>query len=356
MRPIWQSIAVSCLLTPVNVMTQRLILAVISSLAILLTGCHPIEEFESGNKGDFDALWTVVDEHYCFFNEKDVDWQEVRQRYEPLVSESMSRRTFFTLCADMLNELRDGHTNLSSGFETSYYRQWWSDYPQNFSARLIEESYFNFHYKQLGTVIYGVLPSNVGYIQIPSFASGLGDGNINWILADLATCNGLIIDVRDNGGGNLSNAEAWARHFITSRVRAGYMIHKTGPGHEDFSEPFEFFYEPLSAPNIVWIKPVVLLTNRSTFSAANFFTAVMRSLPQVVHAGATTGGGSGMPATYELPGGWSVRMSAVSVLDSEGRVTEHGIAPDEGCEVALDPEMALAGKDSMIEFAISLIK
>lgn len=336
-------------------MKFRLLLLIIS--VALLSSCHPIEEFDRDNQGDFEALWTALDNHYCFFAEKDVDWDEVYLRYRPKVNNKMSRREFFRVCADMVNELHDGHTNLSSGFETSYYRKWWSDYPQNYIERLIEENYFNFNYKQLGVVTYGILPEgNVGYIHIPSFSSALGDGNIDWILMELATCNGLVIDIRNNGGGNMSYAETWARHFITKRRVAGYMIHKTGPGHNDFSEPFEFSYDPVEAGHVVWKKPVVLLTNRSTFSAANFFTAVMRSLPQVIHAGATTGGGSGMPASYELPGGWAIRMSAVSVLDSKGNITEPGIAPPRRYEVEMDMDEAFKGRDSMLDFAVSLIK
>ena len=338
-------------------MMQRLLPLIISCLLLLLTGCHPIEEYEQNNEGDFIALWTSIDEHYCFFEEKGVDWEEVRSRYQPKVSNKMTRREFFRVCADMVNELKDGHTNLSSGFETSYYRKWWSDYPENYIERLIEENYFHFNYKQLGSVIYGILPEgNVGYIHISSFQTALGDGNIDWILADLALCNGLVIDVRNNGGGNMSNAETWARHFIRGKTRAGYMIHKTGPGHNDFSEPFEFSYEPVAAPHIVWEKPVVLLTNRSTFSAANFFTSVMRSQPQVIHCGATTGGGSGMPASYEMPGGWSIRMSAVSVLDSKGKITEPGIAPPRRYEVDMNMDDAFRGRDTMLDFAVSIIK
>ncbi len=324
---------------------------------IILSACHPIEEFDTDNKGNFDALWTAIDNHYCFFEEKGIDWNEVRSRYEPKISNQMTRRQLFNVCADMVNELRDGHTNLSSGFETSYYRKWWSDYPQNYIERLIEEHYFGFNYKQLASVIYGVLPEkNVGYIHIPSFSTGLGDGNIDWILAELSPCNGIVIDIRNNGGGNMSNAEGWARHFITKKTVAGYMIHKTGPGHDDFSEPFEFCYEPVSSPHIIWTKPVVLLTNRSTFSAANFFTAVMSSLPQVIHAGATTGGGSGMPVSFELPGGWAIRMSAVSVLDSKRRVTEPGIAPPRRYEVDMVMDDVFIGRDTMLDFAVNLIK
>lgn len=333
----------------------RHIIEVVVALTVMVA-CHPIEEFERDNEGDFEALWTAVDEHYCFFEEKDVDWREAHDRYRPMVNNRLSRTQLFEICANMLGELKDGHTNLSSGFETSYYRQWWSDYPQNFDLRLIQEHYFNFNYKQLGNVIYGMLPENVGYVYIPSFSTGLSASNIDWILSDLIMANGLIIDLRDNGGGNLSDAEAWARHFIMEPITAGYMRHKTGPGHDELSDPYPIEIKPLGSGNLVWMKPVVILTNRSTFSAANYLVMVMRSLPQVTHAGATTGGGSGMPLTLELPGGWAVRMSAVSILDAQGQVTESGIRPDEGCETDMDPVAASAGIDTMLEFAISLIR
>lgn len=324
-------------------------------MSVWLTSCHPLPEPEDSPDGNFEALWRAIDEHYCFFEEKGIDWQKVHDRYSPMIREDMTRRQLFSVCSMMLDELRDGHTNLSAPFATSYYRRWWSDYPQNFDSRLVEEYYFNFNYQQLGSVFYGILPSNIGYLRIPSFTIGLSHGNIDYILNYLGSCSGLILDVRDNGGGNLSYAELFASHFIRETITAGYMIHKTGPGHDDFSEPFAVRYSPAGAGHFVWTKPVVLLTNRSTFSAANFFVAVLRAQANVTVAGATTGGGSGMPYSSELPCGWGVRMSAVSLLDHQGRVTEAGIDPDPGCAVDLDPIAALEGKDTMIDFAVQLM-
>lgn len=332
---------------------KRTLLWLINAL-LFLTSCHPIEDFGQGNKADFEALWTLIDEHYCFFDEKEVDWTAVKAQYAPRISDNLTRRQLFATLAEMVNELRDGHTNLAAPFETSYYRNWWSDYPENYCERLIEQYYFNFNYKQVGSVTYGILPQNIGYIHIPTFASSLGNGNIDWILADLLTCNALIIDVRNNGGGDMTQAETWVRHFITAPTTAGYVSHKTGPGHDDLSAPRPMTYTPLESGHVTWVKPVALITNRHTFSAANFFTSIMASLPQVVHTGATTGGGSGMPISYELPGGWSVRMSAVSITDSQGRVTEHGIIPAYPSELL--PEDALKGRDTMLDFAVSILQ
>lgn len=335
---------------------MKLYIYLLLALLPALASCHRIDEWDNDPVGNFDALWTIVDEHYCFFKEKNVDWQEVYTRYRPHVHNKMNSRQLFTVCADMLAELRDGHTNLSSGFNTSYYTEWWSAYPQNYDERLVRQYYFNFQENHIGGVSYGVLPENIGYVRCPSFSVDLGHGNIDAILSSMLLANGLIIDVRDNGGGNLDNVETLVKHFITARTLAGYISHKTGPGHDDFSKPYAYYFDPVSDRNIIWRKQVVVLTNRSTYSAANNFVSIMKSLPDVYIVGDVTGGGGGMPFSSELPCGWAVRFSACSILDSEGRTTEFGVEPTEGCKVDLDENAASMGRDTMIDFAVDLLR
>ena len=251
--------------------------------------------------------------------------------------------------------MRCAHTNLSAPFATSYYRKWWSDYPQNYSARLVQQYYFNFNYRTTGGIDYGILPQNVGYMHYGSFSAAIGEGNLDAILAYCAAADGLIIDVRDNGGGSMTNVETLVARFIQQRTLAGSICHKTGPGHNDFSEPYAYYYDPAPSYRVMWGKPVVVLCNRSTFSAANNFVSVMKSLPNVRIVGATTGGGSGMPFSSELTNGWGVRFSASPVRDPEGRLTEFGVEPSEGCAVDLDPVEALAGRDTMLDFAVATV-
>jgi hypothetical protein len=331
----------------------RILFAIAWLLSI--TACHDVEEWSNDPRGNFDALWTIIDQHYCFFSEKDVDWDEVYSRYSCKISDSMTSEELFAVCAEMVNELRDGHTNLASGFDVSYYRDWWSNYPQNFDHRLVRQYYFNYNYLQSSNMEYGILPQNVGYIYYGSFSNTIGEGNLDWVLNYFATCDGLIIDVRDNGGGDMTNVETLVSRFITQRTLVGYIIHKTGTGHDDFSEPYAYYYEPASQGHLLWGKPVVVLTNRSTYSAANNFVSIMKLLPGVSIVGATTGGGSGMPYTSEIPCGWSVRMSACSVLDAQGRSTEAGVDPTDGCAVDLDQQTALQGHDTILDFAVELL-
>lgn len=331
-------------------------IAIVAIIASITCSCHSVPEQTDNARGNFEALWTIIDEHYCFFKEKGVDWDAVHDKYARRIGEEMTREELFTVCSDMLDELRDGHVNLTSSFNTSYYRKWWSDYPQNFSKRLIEESYFNFNYRQTGGLMYGLLNENIGYIYYGSFTSPVGEGNLDNVLYFLSAAQGLIIDVRDNGGGNLTNVETFVARFITEPTVVGYISHKTGPGHDEFSEPRAITYNPADIGRIRWGKPIIVLANRSTFSAANNFVSVMKLLPGVKVVGAVTGGGSGVPFSSEIPCGWSVRFSACSMLDAERRSTEQGVSPTEGCAVDLDPLDALQGKDTILEFAINLFQ
>ena len=178
----------------------RFILKISIAAAILLqlTACHSQEEFPNDPQGNFDALWKEIDEHYCFFKYKNIDWNEVGERYRAQIHPEMSSTELFDVCASMLCELKDGHTNLISSFNVSRY--WiWEQYPQNYDERLINEFYLNFNYHRVSGIKYQILSNNFGYMYYGDFSSGIGEGNLDNILAYLASSDGLIIDVRDNG-------------------------------------------------------------------------------------------------------------------------------------------------------------
>ncbi|MDE5875369.1 MAG: S41 family peptidase, partial [Muribaculaceae bacterium] len=264
-----------------------------------LGSCHDSPEYPNNLYGNFDALWDIVDSHYCFFEEKDLDWKEIGETYRNKITSETTQSDLFFICADMLDELKDGHVNLSSRFTTSYYRAWWTDYPQDFSLRTLEENYLQFNWLSTSGIIYKQLPGEIGYIYYANFANPVGETALDYVLAILHNSRGLIIDIRDNGGGLLTNIDTFIGRFINHEINGGYITHKTGPGHNDFSEPYPITYKPAKSGRVKWDGPIVLLTNRSCFSAANSFASVMKSLPNVTIVGAKTGGGGGMPFSSE---------------------------------------------------------
>ncbi len=320
-----------------------------------ITSC--IREDITGNtpRDNFESLWRIIDRQYCFFEYKKaeygLDWDEVYRRYSQRITNEMNSEALFEVLSEMVNELRDGHVNLTSTMAVSQYRAWYDAYPRNFNDS-IQSRYLGKDYSITSGLKYQILDNNIGYVYCGSFTTSIGEGALNQILRRFATCNGIIIDVRNNGGGNLTTAQKLASRFTNEKRLTGYISHKTGQGRQDFSAPIPVYIEP--SDNIRWQKKVAVLTNRRSYSATNDFVNIMRAFPNVIIVGDKTGGGSGLPFTSEIPNGWSIRFSASPMYNAQMQQIEFGIEPD--VSVNITSEDYNKGIDTIIETACKLIK
>ncbi|WP_303011697.1 S41 family peptidase [uncultured Bacteroides sp.] len=304
----------------------------------VLAGCIREEEYANDPVGNFEQLWKIIDERYCFLEEKGIDWDAVHDTYGKLVKPGISNDNLFDILSEMLYTLKDGHVNLSSASRISYYDAWYQGYPWNYREDILYNYYLgsaSSGYRTSAGLKYKIFDNNIGYIRYESFSDGVGEGNLDEVLYYLQICNGLIIDVRDNGGGNLTNSTRIASRFTEEKTLTGYIKHKTGPGHNDFSEMEPIYLEPSNS--IRWQKKVVILTNRRCYSATNDFVNAMRSInkddgnirdKKIIQIGDRTGGGSGLPFSSELPNGWGVRFSASPHFDKNKNPLENGIEAD----------------------------
>jgi len=334
---------------------MKRLLSIIAVLLVVLTSCqHSDYEYDDTPQGNLDALWTLIDQRYCFLSYKEEQlgfrWSELHAKYSEKLNPNMSRVQLFEVLCQMLSELKDGHVNISTSLDLGRNWSWKEDYPENLDREL-RDQYLGTDYHIGSGLKYTILPDNIAYVVYESFSDAIGEGNLSDMLAYLRLCNGMILDIRGNGGGELTNVERLSRRFTNEKVLVGYMCHKTGTGHDDFSEPQAEYIDP--SKEIRWQKPVVLLVNRSCYSASNIFVRNMKEMPLVTVMGDQTGGGSGLPFSSELPIGWSVRFSASPSFDARMQHIEFGIEPD--VPASLDDALASEGKDSMIEEARQLI-
>lgn len=315
---------------------------------VLFTSCIREEKVDNTPWGNFEALWKILDEGYCYFNYKDIDWNDVYEEYSQKITKNMSDEDLFEVLGSMTRELKDGHVNLSSNFDLARYWEWYEDYPRNFDET-IQEKYLGkgTDYKIAGGLKYRILEDNVGYIYYESFLTPISDNNISQALKHLALCKGIIIDIRNNGGGNITNSTKLASHFTEEEIIVSYIQHKRGKGHNDFSSPYEVKVKPSNG--LRWQKGVALLVNRHTYSAANDFTNNMGCFPNVTIIGDKTGGGGGLAYTSELPNGWTVRYSASPHLNAKMEHIEFGIEPD--IKVDMTNADKIKGIDTIIEAA-----
>lgn len=324
-----------------------LLLAIIT----LTAGCYRADDIDNSPKGNFEALWKILDRGYCYFTYKNIDWNNIYDKYEAQISSRMTGEELFEVLGEMTRELKDGHVNLSSSHNMARYWEWYQDYPRNFSEEIIED-YLGRDYKIAAGLKYRILEDNIGYIYYESFTTPVGEGNLTEVMRHLALCRGLIIDVRNNGGGNITNSSKIAARFTEKSVTTGYIMYKKGFGHDDFSEPYPIVIEPSSG--LRWQKPVVVLANRHTYSAANDFVNNMMSFPNVTIMGDRTGGGGGLAFTSELPNGWSVRYSASPHLNANKEHVELGIDPH--VKVDMNDDDKDRGIDTIIETARKFIQ
>ena len=321
-------------------------------LLLPLASCGVEYDYADNPQGNFEALWRILDDRYCFFEYKDIDWNNIHAQYESRIKQQMTDKQLFDVLAEMLAELKDGHVNLYSSFNTARYWKWFEDYEQNFDMNLLTRSYLEpGGYSIAGGIRYKIMPNNIGYMYYGSFSNPIGDGNLDEIIAAFISCEGMIIDVRDNGGGTLTTVNQIASRFTNEKILSGYVQHKTGTGHNDFSPLTATYLEPYRG--IRYQKPVVVLVNRSSFSATNNFVSVMRELPNVTIVGDRSGGGSGLPFSSELPNGWTVRFSACPVYGVDKQHTEFGIEPD--IYQSMSIANMLVGIDDIIERGYEVI-
>lgn len=317
-----------------------------------LTACIREEEYANDPKGNFEQLWKIIDEKYCFLDYKHINWKEIGERNREYIEPEMNDQDLFQILSNMLYELQDGHVNLTSNDSQTHF-DFWSDSPRNFNESTIENNYYlGQNYHQTAGFKYKILNDKVGYIYYEKFSEGIGNDELDGILSYFSNCKGLIIDVRQNSGGNATNSAKIASRFTDKKILTGYICHKTGPGHNDFSKPYAIYLEP--AEGIRWQKKVAVLTNRHSYSATNDFVNHMRCLPNVLIVGDKTGGGSGMPFSSELPNGWTIRFSASPHFDKDMNHIEWGIEPD--VKVNISSKDEVNGRDTIIEEARKLLK
>jgi hypothetical protein len=300
------------------------------------------------------AAWEEVDQYYPWFALKGVDWDAVGGEYLPRVTSATTDADLFATLTGMLSRLRDGHLSLDSPGHRYAWDGWYADYPVNY-APFAAAQYFQAPVGAArgGVVSWARLRERVGYIRIPSFdTEGVGDG-VDAALSALAAVgpiDGIVIDVRSNGGGSDTQSEAAAGRFLDEAAVYRRIRYKAGPGHEDFGPELTTTVSPQGAQRFTG--PVVVLQNRGVFSAAEDFVLAMRTRADVTFIGDTTGGGSGNPLARELPNGWILAVPRWRQFTPDGRVYEGiGLAPD----LFASTQDPASGEDRILERAIQFL-
>jgi carboxyl-terminal processing protease len=312
----------------------------------------------------FEYLWQTLDRNYAIFGPKHVDWNALYRVYRPRVTPATSDDDLFEIMSDMLGHLNDNHVFLSSDDPSRFFCAGYL--AQVFSGRGLEvldelksrrpapDSYFEAGLKESegGIYGYGWLTPEIGYVHLNQFTSVRHSTAVmDEIIAELRNAKAIVVDVRRNVGGDDRVGKALAdrfadrkRLYMTSQVR-------NGSAHDDFA-PKKYWHVEPGGP-IQFTGPVILLTDRTSLSAAENFALAMRVLPNVTVVGDFTSGCFADMYMDELPNGWSLSVSYKLFLDHTGFCWEGiGVPPD--LRVIANEADFDEGKDRPLNLAIAL--
>jgi C-terminal processing protease CtpA/Prc len=203
---------------------------------------------------------------------------------------------------------------------------------------------------------------NIAYLQIGGMSGFSEDeednaaelatleAGLDRVMEDIQFSDGLIIDVRGNNGGHDFLSMAIASRFVDGERLAYSKQARAGNEKTPLSE---VTIQPRG--NLQYLKPVVLLTSNSTVSAAEVFTLMMRSLPQVTLMGESTQGALSDTLDKVLPNGFEFSLSNEFYYNSEGEWFEHQGIPVDIEAPFFTQEQRLDESDAGLESAYAFL-
>jgi tricorn protease len=176
----------------------------------------------------------------------------------------------------------------------------------------------------------------IGYLHIPDMgAAGIREF-IKWFYPQLRK-QGLIVDVRSNGGGNVSE-------MVLERLKRDLLA--TGYARTDDAAS--------TYPGAVFVGPKVALLDEQSSSDGDIFPAMFKQARVGPLIGKRSWGGVvGITDHGQLIDGGSVNVPEFGFANAKGEWIIEGYGVDPDIEVENDPASIIAGKDPQLERAIA---
>ncbi len=205
-----------------------------------------------------------------------------------------------------------------------------------------------------------MLEGNVAYVALNSFENEEVVNGWKKAFPEISKASAIILDLRTNGGGDSGIGfqilrDLAAAPFLDSRQREREYI----PTERARGTLMEFIDIPadLNQPRASGYKsnPVVVLSSAATFSAAEDFLVAWKNSGRGKIIGEPSGGSTGQPLFFKLPGGGSGRVCTKKDTFPDGSEwVGKGVAPD----ILVHPTFAdvQAGRDTVLNRALAYLR
>jgi carboxyl-terminal processing protease len=296
---------------------------------------YPKDTALSAPELNFEVLWHTFEDNYAFFKLRNIDWKKSYNQYRPKVNAGTSDDSLFAVVSSMLAPFKDNHINVimpgvkqfKAAKPSQFIKEFPTDSLRHFYWTMVNQTLTDKGFSAIQT--YGPRFNNIplfsyrvskqyGYLRFNRcFVDGDADSKpdaavagkiLDSIMVHAGKPRGLIIDVRDNMGGNDEFAYEVASRFASRKMVGMYKKTRIRGGkYEDFGKAETWFIEPTK--NKAFLKPVVVLTNDKTVSAADVFAMIMKELPAIKIIGTNTCGIYSDMYGFTLPNKWLVSLS-----------------------------------------------
>ncbi len=205
-----------------------------------------------------------------------------------------------------------------------------------------------------------MMPGDIALVSLNTFGNNRAAEEFERNFEEIAKAKAIIFDVRENGGG--SSGVGWRvlsmmtdKAFPTGsyRFRLYVPTHRAWGQDQDWLDEKGGEFRPHGTK--LYTKPVIVLSSPRTFSAAEDFLIAFQSMKRGRIVGEASGGSTGQPLQFALPGGGTGRVCTKQDMYPDGRLwVGIGIQPD----VPVKPtvEDVRAGRDTVLETALALLR
>jgi len=333
-------------------------------LITMSSGCDDVllgPEAENTVLSNYDVFVDDFQQKYGGFPVLGIDWASIAADRRVELEQNPTDQGLYEALTDLIDVLDDSHVFLTPS-ETAPFE----DYEGGIYGRLERAGFEDFDKERAleeveviknieDVIFYGTIHDSVGYLYMGGMADDLKGyrGFLDQMMEDLANTVGMVVDIRNNSGGSDEASRLIASYFADGRHRYMVSRYKTGPGPDDFEEPREWYVEPETEEP--YHRPVSLLTNRYSVSAAETFTFAMKKFPHVLQVGDTTTGAFSDVVTRQLPNTWFYGVSVGDYRNGEDVSIERiGHVPD--ILVENTPEDLAANRDPMLDAAVEALR
>lgn len=283
---------------------------------------------------NFESLWRTFHRRYPFFELRGVDWKRQYEIHRPRVTNQTTDKELFDILCEMLSPLNDGHVELRAKLTGESKRRlfcpetkprFWREFTNRqinqlfkITRKTLAATGFQKPQKSEAWILQYCRSQAYGYIRILEL-EGVKKRSLtaalDTIAQDFHDLNGMIIDVRNNPGGDDSTAITIINRFCDCKRVAFHRKTKIGPGDSDFTKLKTSHIEPQG--DVQFTGPIVLLTCDSVFSGGEVFALAIRQLPHATIMGEHTNGIFSYQLEKRLPNGWEYCLSYQMYLSAD---------------------------------------